>query len=779
MPELNGLNYFSAANPAASPGWDLAKGSAMAGLFSSCSGVMPAVQGALTAVQSALPTSGQEGGEPSVCLQAVVPLGQVCQGSDEVPSIPGDICSMVVSNPNFLRDMQAQIKQDECTLACEKNQIMAIQNELQCFTSQAQQLKNQIASLNSLFTSNIQRMQQDMVQINSALANNEQESAVVETKLEGDPKTGKPGLNQMRADLLASVSAMPAEIQSLNQASRDVTRKQTILNEQIQTRKMALTMDCFNTRNIDTFHCSSNGPAVSASAYLLCRYEQTLNLGPNGARALNAQTAASASEQAGALKTLLDEISADTPQDASMPTTPEQAATSGQQTTMILSAADVINKYGSQLSNYKMGGTDAQQFMLGMLDYCQNRADSQVQSESNRTSSTIGQGEYAITNDQQALQQKIQQDLINYSQGYAVTMSALTGAPGISLNIQQCQNVPADQEIGCLHNIQSALQGVLSGSNNANVSMVIQGNNPQSNINFNCQGLNGCIQALQNVSTNLKSQGQQLTQFKTQYVNQAMQSTKSFVQNIASQMNVQSTMLQQKMTQLNSALGVYGMQGIPMGPGPTEQLEPDPDHDGLPKQPQSAYGVIAGYVNPPLPDLSGDGLQNATTSVGSMLDKLSPKEAALRAALVNIMNQGPACKTQIAQNMIQDLNQQAYGLSYCHQHFRNDQTLDDNIEAMYRAASNLGQVPGLSMGSTTALQTGISSFEPDAAYDSNLVGQNGPHGAHGMMGMGMSSTRGACRAYMSGLINTDKYLGSVGAYGGFNGNAAGSALIDR
>jgi hypothetical protein len=142
--------------------------------------------------------------------------------------------------------------------------------------------------------------------------------------------------------------------------------------EMFKERVATLASECFFEKPNPQYKCTPNGPSVSASDYLLCRFEQSLSLGPSGTVQRNASSQKLATATLAGLQALVDQI--------------QQGITD----TPFSSAADVLTRYGAQLANYRFSGVDARTFVATALNECFTKANLQATSESNRPDTELG-----------------------------------------------------------------------------------------------------------------------------------------------------------------------------------------------------------------------------------------------------------------------------------------------------------------------------------------------------------------------------------------------------
>jgi hypothetical protein len=300
---------------------------------------------------------------------------------------------------------------------------------------------------------------------------------------------------------------MPEEIEALRQARANIDQTQRSLDEQIQMRTMALTMDAFAHRAQPALRSSPQGPPVSARDYLLCRYQQSQQITSSGvvdrSGVHNAQTAASGQS----LGSLLDQITA-----SGADSGPPHSGELGQanQPQLVLSVADIERRYGQALSQYRFGSTSAREFVSQTLRLLQTMAQMQVEREQQLPLSVLGQARFALQQAKQDADQQYHALFSKYAQVQSDTLKALTGQTA-PLALSAALNTAPSAQVPALQSLRSQLEGLLTGATPASAVVVeIAGNNPATAIRFGCAGLNGCIAALQNAARNLTTQAEQL-----------------------------------------------------------------------------------------------------------------------------------------------------------------------------------------------------------------------------------------------------------------------------
>jgi hypothetical protein len=503
------------------------------------------------------------------------------------------------ANPQI---MQAQLDMAYCAAMCKYGKEQAKQQELKCITAEASNLSRAMGSLGSSFTSNIQGMQQQVQTIKTFEDDRTAQEADVELRLGGDPSNGSVGLIAQQANTQKLIANFKERGLALQTAQQQATAAKQVLDEQIQVRTMALTMNCFSKQPVPGQKCSQNGPPESPADYLKCRYRQQQSLGAGGVIERSAIVNAQGDSGLAGLDASLTGLAGDAPSidDAIILTDPQALAAAANKTPVtVLSVADEMNRYGGQLSKFQIGGTDAGQFVAGALDYCHHRAEQTVNAEQGRTSSTEGGVRMQIRSLEQTNSATASQIINEGSQQYASNMASLTGQ-NIPPNTSACVNAAPPIQLGCVNNLGISLNHMLMGDTpESTMQGQIKGNNPNTYIPLKCQGLNGCISQMQNASRNIKVDQKNLANMRTRYILSANQATEKNARSVAQSLSPQIANLTSRLQQM----------GVNIPPIQGEELEKD--QDGLVKPPKNALNYVGQYTSPPMPNLADNALAEA------------------------------------------------------------------------------------------------------------------------------------------------------------------------
>lgn len=688
------------------PSFNSAQAQQLANIFTSCMG--PQVNAGLQSLGNL--AQGQPG-------MGAVSISTVCPEAASLDA-PNSCDLFMIDGVFSLESLQNygnRNKQAMDSLMCKKGKFAAAQGELQCLMNQANILSQQIGAVQQAYLNNIQRMQQDVQQLKSIEEDRKQQGEEVQARLGGRQGTGETGLLELKQRFEQVFQGMPQEIQGARESYIGLANQRRSLEEQLQARTMSLTSQCFRDYRQVGFTCSLNGPSVTAIEYVLCRYQQMAQTGEGGVIEQNSGIQRQATSGRANLEALLNQILADAPANAKIPLVTGNAQADQQamaqmidQPINILTAADIESRYGDQLSQFNQNGLDIREFVLGIMGNCFNRSTRQVAKERKRANTGVGQAQEALKRAERTTSDTVNALLNKYQSSYSEAMRSLTGI-NLPMNVGACRGATPSTQVNCLTEIQAQMEGMLDGSTaNSTIDMMIRGNRPETNIVFSCQGLNGCIRKLQNAGRQLQAEQTRVKAYRTQYVNAANQNIHKFTQQIAQYLSPQSQQLTARLAQLNTALASMGVStAINLNPLEAEQLQPDPNHDGLYGPPQSVLKLVGGNMNPPMLDVSGNAFGNSLSGVadGSRdLDRDIARVADNNAKLASLQS---SCRLRPVKELsnsmaadVRDLGSCPSSASLC--------GANGTLSSLVGAVSSLTPGGGLDQPTIDNLSTGIA-----------------------------------------------------------------------
>jgi hypothetical protein len=724
-------------DPTLPPQFDMSKIAGRGLLFQSCSqNLQNTISNSLQSVAGALAPNNPLGGTGAATaanfgLSMGYGINAVCLGSDVGPSADSMTCQTLAPfgtiNQSQLRAKASAIEGALAAVQCKKGKLSAIQAELGCLSTQAEMLAQQLSTIQSAYQSNIQRMQQDVQKIDAVIADREAQDQDVLGKLGGgDAKAGGKGLRQIREELQALVlgkgdgatAAIPGQIQELENKIKDIDVQQNMLDDAIAQRTMGLASECFGKRTAASFKCVPNGPPVTAKEYALCRIEQNAMINGKGQIEDNAILKAQAAEKRAALGDLLDKIMGESPQKLapSQNGQPPQVDPS-QPIATLLTAADVEQAYGSDLAALDGNGLQIHDFVMKQVGYCFQRASRTVETEKKKKGTPIAQQQLQIERMKRDINTQGNSMIETNAAKYSEAMTGLTGM-NLPLTTSACKGATPQGQISCLRDIQKNAEDLLAGRGRGSaIRMAIKGSDNNTNIVFNCDGLNGCITALENVHRNLGDEKKRVTAFKKDYVLKAKQSVDNFTKQMASMMSAQGNALNSRLQDLNKALSSLGVGGIDIKRVEGEKMEYD--ENGLPKVPQNSLQLIGGQMNPPMLDVHGDNISGSLAKMADGVKDLDAKLGPLMEAKNRLAMLPAECAGQRAQRAGNQLRSIAseletgnceYSEYYCERVSR----LAELAESVQDVSSNTGTGETDMSGIDSILRSGSGACDSKA-----------------------------------------------------------------
>jgi hypothetical protein len=149
------------------------------------------------------------------------------------------------------------------------------------------------------------------------------------------------------------------------------------LEQTIQLRIAALTVECFQSKSVLHFQCQRNGPPVSASEFVLCRFFQNFFLDSEGSVDRSKRTEAQAKMATESLKALLSTMLSD----------------------LVDKGYDInelMAKWDGLLRQFDKASLRVSEFVAYELGECYQRARTQVDRERHSENTSLGQLESSL-----------------------------------------------------------------------------------------------------------------------------------------------------------------------------------------------------------------------------------------------------------------------------------------------------------------------------------------------------------------------------------------------
>ena len=621
-------------------------------LFGSCmvGGVSSGLSG-LSSTGSALPNSIAD-----VASSVAGNAGGSCTGTDQVQqSMGGDMCEAATNgdgsfNDSVFTSMISQAQSVQKTDQCKVSAIQKLQSDINCMQTQANSLQQQIQSLTTSLQTNLTKQQTDVATIQGVITDRTQQEQQVNTRLTGDPSgSGTGGLLQAQTALNTELTTLSTAIPSQQQTVTSIAQQRALLTTQAQELTMSMTAQCFENTPNTNYHCTPNGPAMSAQAYVLCRVQQQAMVTSNGTINNNSITSQEASGVSSNLQTLLTNIF------ANAVTYQQPAADSAGQTQQtestgtILTPNDIEVQYGALLSQFDGTNFPLHDTVMAAITSCYAQEQSSVLAQETRPGTQLYTAAQNITTLETQTKAAVDQELQDMTQAYTAAMAALT-LQHVPLTTGQCTSATLANEMTCVTDLQANLQGLLQGnSSNSTVTVNIPSTDTgtgSSSITFQCQGINGCVTLYRQVSQNLGNEINRLGSEKTQYVTQANAQTDAFMNQIKTSLSGQSQMLQTKMQTLNSQLAMLGITPISMQTYTATPMTKD-STTGLYDMPTDLLATIGGSLVPPLLNVNGDSFTAGLSAIAQQLQQEESNEAQAQSTVSQLTAEEGSCKSKL------------------------------------------------------------------------------------------------------------------------------------
>lgn len=687
LPVVNGTNYQSLTPPVFN-----ATGVSFPNPYQCMSGQMANAVGSV-----ARAVTGGGGGIPSFTGGQCGPAGSVKRDFGSCSQISGKRSKDLLN---------AMLEGNNATVAsyqCQKDSLNAALTELTCLSQMAAQISQQVGTLQAQFVQNLQRGQQGVGALKAIEADRQAQLEDTITKLGGDKASGAPGLIQLQAEIQKGLDVLPTQVSQMTAQVDMLEKREQAYTESIGVRRMALAKQCFVAKSDTRFKCTKKDKPTSAYEYILCRFEQNAQLTKDG-RVIRKGAVAKEDAQVARdkLASLLQQMLAELPDKAEPeggndPSKADAAYANFVSQGRGKSVDDVLARYASKLKDIDADSSriNVGSFIKSTLKACDSSATNQVNRELGKATSMFGFAKTAIQQMKTAIQGQMEQVFGTLNNVYTAAMKGLTGQH-LPLNLSSCRSAKPRVQLSCLEDIKHNLQDLMVGSD-PKTKVVMQIRGTQSNVPaFTCQGINGCITALQNLSQNLRREVGKVQAFKTNFVNQVNQGVEAFAQQMAKAFSIQSQALgdyQKRINQMLSSLGVKSLLNFEA----VEHEAFEKDEDGLYKIPKSIVNVVGSRMTPPLLDINKDAFGSALEGVGDRIKDIDDKLAEVQSANSELEASFAACVEEKskdvadAEDKVQELIDQATEACSRDENFcSNDSALSSLRDTLERVSEKSG-----------------------------------------------------------------------------------------
>mgnify|MGYP001585301732 CR=1 FL=1 len=696
----------------------------IANIFTSCtSGINQGLNQAALSLQSAV-GGGKSPGSGMVSMNSdctVVPgmggNGITIGGSAIDPA--SITCTSIMQGSSFNKEyfdqLWSTLKTADQVNKCKTAKATAAKGELQCLTNAAQILDSQMSQLQESYTQAMQRNSTAVSQLTSMEADRKGQQDEVKKRLMGDPN-GKPGLRQLLDKSQGMLAAMDAEVTQLDSMVKDSKTARGKLAELYSQKVGAEAQNCFSQKQDSRYLCDTLRPGENrpeqafnsgcakgtACDWLMCRYWENQHLvGGKLDRSQKAKEDAKNSAKIlnGIFSSIMNE----------MPKANKNAAdylmTMRDNFSTIKTSADVEKAFGSQLSGLDGRGFDIRGNTVNILKSCFSDANRRVAREKDNPGTALYEARIGADKGDQVLQGTVNNLLTRYQSQWQDNMSGLTGL-NLPLDVGRCRSSTPDVQLGCVKQFRGNMEALISGTP-ANgipvggIQMQIRGTKAENTISFTCQGLKGCVTALENTDRNLSEEVKRVGDFKRNYILQANNSVDAFTKRVAAMLGPQMRDLDARLKAINTSLGSLGARGIDI------QLKTGrnftKDEDGLYQMSGGGRGgsgtttiqdAIA--ASQPYLDVKGNNFADSISSLGEATNKFQEENTKIAMSIGKLQGLETTCRKEIAGQLGATMATSADAVAACASEFEfcQEQSGVRDGGSIWDLANTISDAPG-------------------------------------------------------------------------------------
>jgi hypothetical protein len=644
---------YSPFNPSMTPvNFQVAQAQSLSNLYGSCFSVGQNQLDPLVNSIVQLTTGKGPKGDPTSCANVQADKCTIGM-STQPPACPMDRDERAI---NAIFDSAlGQAQASNCCVKAKEGQLQEASKELGCISQQNELLANQIKSLQSTLQQNFQTAQKDLSQIETVITDRQNQLKFIGEKLGGGPG-GTMGLLKLQNELQKVIaSQLPQAVKGFEDTITGYNQQQQMFQQRVQNQKMALAKQCFASPDA-RYQCSVNSTDSCSFAQLIEAKYYELSRSVNGQiQRNNKSNQAQAQSKKAALDALFQSIFSNMASDTKLAATTQQEAQAQQAQAgdiyRIKTPQDILSLYGSQLAAFNIDGLDVKALFLNKFEQCYEDAQSTVTSSMSDPTS-----QYSLSVSFMQNQQKnIRDNFIQYYKTYGDMYTKFWSEMGVTapLDTSKCtsSSTPISGMLQCAKDLATNLDGAYTGNTpNSSVTVMVKGNstNPVTQFTFSCNGVNGCVTAMQNLTNNLTSESQKLEQTKKSYIQQANQSLEQFKNQMSQVLSVQNDALKARMTQLKSVLSKNGVND-PLTMQPIQKEPLRKGENGLYEMPDNLLAVIGGDFG--MIDPNSGSFDNARTAIAQAIQNFGQKDSESARMMAELMNVKQACLSKFKEEL--------------------------------------------------------------------------------------------------------------------------------
>ncbi len=619
-------------------------------------------------------TPGKGANDASVALAQLmgqgVSAGSVCGAEIAIPDDSRRTCETfnAASIPQQKKALELALLQ----LQCKQSKLQAIQGEMDCLSKQANSLAQMIQQLQNGgpggqppgVAGEMARMAGEAAQMKGYIDEMSALDQEVLKRLKGDEVSEMEGATNLLKAPDDLVKKMGEERLKAEQGVEIAKQSRITLN---QTFDAALASDaraCLATRKEPTFLCAVNGSPVTLQEHMKCIVEQQTLRDEKGNRKQDQLSQRQGSSKGSALDAVLNQLFSDMPDKVEIPEDLTKLTPPAGKN-RIRKAEDIEKFYGSKLSAFKTQKGTAADFVSFYAKKCFSEA---AQRQAPAKARANAQFELQM----EAMRSNMREQIRGYAESYTRALKALTGQ-NFPLDTSGCerQKIELDAQLACYRDIQENVRGMIRGSTpNSKMTLRIQG--AKSAFLMDCNGISGCVAALQQKHTQIDQEKRAATVSRQNYIQTSNRNIQNYFRQIAGQLSPQSQALMAHLKALNLALGSLGVsKSIKIDSVKAEDPEFEEEagaegrgsEKGLMKPPKNILNFVGGMMSPPLLDVSADVFEGGASAIADGVEKLNEKLAKVTGSVQLLEDLAIRCPKEKAEKLAEGLTGLAASLA--------------------------------------------------------------------------------------------------------------------
>ena len=594
---------------------------------------------------------------------AVFKMDTECAQDVAIPDDSNRTCETF--NAASVPQQEALLNQAIERLECKQKKLKVIQGEMECLSKQANSLAQMIQQLQNGgpggqppgVAGEMSRMAGEAAQMKGYIDEMSALDQEVLKRLKGDEVSEAEGATNLLKAPDDLVKKMGEERLKAEQGVEIAKQSRITLN---QTFDAALASDaraCLTTRKEPTFLCAVNGSPVTLQEHMKCIIEQQALRDEKGNRKQDQLSQRQGSSKGSALDAVLTQLFSDMPDKVEIPEDlTKMTPPAGK--IRIRKAEDIEKLYGSKLAAFKTQKGTAADFVSFYAKKCFSEA---AQRQAPAKARANAQFELQM----EAMRSNMREQIRGYAESYTRALKALTGQ-NFPLDTSGCerQKIELDAQLACYRDIQENVRGMIRGSTpNSKMTLRIQG--AKSAFLMDCNGISGCVAALQQKHTQIDQEKRAATVSRQNYIQTSNRNIQNYFRQIAGQLSPQSQALMAHLKALNLALGSLGVsKSIKIDAVKAEDPEFEEEtgadgrgsEKGLMKPPKNILNFVGGMMSPPLLDVSADVFESGASAIADGVEKLNEKLTKVAGSRQLLKDLAVRCPKEKAEKLAEGLN---------------------------------------------------------------------------------------------------------------------------